>query len=652
MNDLMNDQKMTLLLLLFLASHRLGVGFGFDPLLTTNPRAISCCAGFLPSERPVQRRPLALSATREKSGQDVETDDDEALLKTVTKDMLVDLCQQLQLPTKGAKADLLARLRHHAKQQIEQEKARRESYARHIEEGYGHNPKERYEMIQDEGAWNTLEDDEDEESDFFIFYSESTWSAKDVNNETSNANTLTDPIGSTKKIEESKKPAYLTPASVTAPPIPPDLEPNEDGERVVTIYSTTDQNDLTAITAAQPGQAANAQDLLQAAALSGVGGQNNGRPWEMDNANKKSRATNQEVEKATETVTELVQLLLALSGAPAFRALAEDSDHENNVASYSIPNSFVGFDPSQVPTNQLPSASKALRCGRGQVLEDVLRHFEIQAIGQDGMAGDNRDKGGGHYREVSKVRAFLEGFRRAEVRKMARETTTLLLDKLIQEGVEGLDITLASMTRSSDDTSDFAGELNDSLLDFLNDMIRQQEKKVELLTMQHVLEDGEETENQILAAKRDEDGLDLNLNNATGEAIDQLWSVTTEDGQRVESLDPNDPVVKQALVEELGKQETSLSMQQMSSPGLPDSAAEKLLLLLTLLRERLQAEAAYASDDKGRNLRLLAYCLRTTSEKDREQLLSRNLGSSLDVSIPSDFNLCALLTYRTSHHPV
>jgi hypothetical protein len=45
---------------------------------------------------------------------------------------------------------------------------------------------------------------------------------------------------------------------------------------------------------------------------------------------------------------------------------------------------------------------------------------------------------------------------------LARETTALLLDKLVQEGVEGFDSTLATMTRSSDDTSDFGGELNES----------------------------------------------------------------------------------------------------------------------------------------------------------------------------------------------
>ena len=78
------------------------------------------------------------------------------------------------------------------------------------------------------------------------------------------------------------------------------------------------------------------------------------------------------------------------------------------------------------------------------------------------------------------ARSFLEGYRRAEVRRVARETTTVLLDK-VTEGIEGLDFLRASMTKTSDDTGD-VGELNDALLDYLNDSIRQQEKKVEQQT--------------------------------------------------------------------------------------------------------------------------------------------------------------------------
>ncbi|KAL7559494.1 hypothetical protein ACA910_010308 [Epithemia clementina (nom. ined.)] len=583
-------------------------------------RYLSCRSRFFrfhatvegPRDTTGTQRPPSRKDSNSELNDDIETSD-EALLRSVKKDQLIGLCQQFNLDGKGTKAELLARLRDYGKKQREEEKSRRDSYVRNVEEGYGSTSKERFETLP--GGGYAIDDDEDNDEFLCVFYDAD---AGKASNETSS------PTADTKNKSKgvNEKPSYLTQAAVTSPPMPPDLKPNEKGERVVTIYSTTEHNDLTGIsTVQQPGQRTNTQDMLQAAA----GGQKSDRPWEMESeANKKSGATNQEIEQATETVTDLVQLLLAQTGAPAFRALLladeeEDSLEKSAFSLYegTIPKEFIGFDPLQVPTNQLASASKALRTCRGQVLDDVLRQLEMQAIGQDGIAGDNRDKGGGHYREVSKVRAFLEGYRRAEVRKLARETTTLLLDKLVQEGVEGLDLTLASMTRSSDDTSDFAGELNDSLFEFLNDAIRQQEKKVDqIVAFRFEHEEGQATGGEMVVI----------------EPMDELWNVTIEDGgQRVESIDPNDPMVKMALVEEFEKAEnSSLEDQGESLTEFPDSAPEKLLLLLSLLRERLQAEAAFAPDGKGRSLRLLAYCLRISSEREREQLLSKEIGSSLD----------------------
>jgi hypothetical protein len=330
------------------------------------------------------------------------------------------------------------------------------------------------------------------------------------------------------------------------------------------------------------------------------------QPWDMDQSSTRSGATEQEIDQAKGQVIELVQALLAMSGAPAFRGFAEDLE---SLPTFEAPRDFVGFNPGQVSTELLTSSSQALRTGRGQVLQDVLREFEMQGIGQDGMAGDKIEAGGGHYREVTKVRAFLEGYRRAEVRRLARETTALLLDKLVVEGVGGLDLTLATMTRSSDDTSDYAGELNDSLLDYLNDAIRQQEKKVD----------------QMVNAKMDLLAADPSVHQEH-DPVDGLWNVTTnEDGQRVESIDPNDPAVQQVLQEEYNRDEVL-----MEKKG--DSAPEKLLLLLTLLRQRMKAEAAFAPDEKGRNLRLLAYCLQVSTGGEREQLIMNDIGNSLDVS--------------------
>ena len=383
------------------------------------------------------------------------------------------------------------------------------------------------------------------------------------------------------------------------------------------MYSTKEHNDLTGVAAAQPGYNAMSNDAMMAGSDSSTPA-----PWDMED--RRSEASSKELEEAKEAVTELVHVLLTMTGAPAFREEFSEGltpMEELNRSRKSPPptdssiEGFVGFDPSKVPTDILVASSRALRAGRGQVLQDVLRDYELRAIGHDGMAGDDEEKGGGHYREVSKVRAFLEGYRRAEVRRVARETATIMLDKLVSEGIEGLDFLLASMTKTSDDTGT-VGELNDALLDYLNDAIRQQEKKVEQL----VLSRPEEVVNGELVERN--------------EAVDQLealWNVTNEDGVQVETLDPNDPRVQNAFKEE--KYSSQLVEGSLGSPrATPETASEQLLLLLTLLRERIKAEAAFVSDEKGRNLRILAYCLHVTTDKDREEIIKREMGTSVDVS--------------------
>jgi hypothetical protein len=266
----------------------------------------------------------------------------------------------------------------------------------------------------------------------------------------------------------------------------------------------------------------------------------------------------------------------------------------------------------------LTAASKAIRAGRGEVLQEVLHHFEMQGIGYDGMSGDNVSKGGGHYREVTKVRAFLEGYRRAEVRKLARETTSMLLDKLVLEGIDSLDTTLGTMIRSNDDTDDFGGTLNDSLLDFLNDVIRQKEKEVEERY-------GDRRRLEVKATWTD----NLLLDNDND--LNKFWNVTEIDGQRIETIDPNNEDVKKILRAELDKSSNDMKQATFSNMILPETAPEQVLLLLKLLRERIMVEATFSYDEKGRNLRLLAYCLQVSTDEDREQLILKQLGNSLDV---------------------
>ena len=568
------------------------------------------------------RKSTALFVSNAKNGPS-DTDEsitDEELLKQTPKSQLEDLCTQFQLSTKGTKEELLGRLRGHADEQGELERQRRIQRKERVEEG-GESEKERHEIVG--------EDDDEAEEDiddqvFFYYHDPKVEAVKQKEGKDGKSND-DDEEGPESKMEimgnmvksKSKSPPRNRQNVITAPP-PPNIEPDENGERVVTVYSTSDQNDLTGIAASQPGQAAQSDPML-----ANMGGGESNEPWDQNNP-QRAKASSAELEAAKEAVSDLVQSLLAMSGAPAFQQDADDLTFLGVVrrrSSYDSPEGFTGFDPSKVPSDMLTATSKALRAGRGQVLKEVLNEWELRSVGYDGTVGDNMEKGGGHYREVTKVRSFLEGFRRAEVRRLSRETATMLLDKLVSEGLEGLDMTLASMTRSTDDTSDVAGELNDSLLDYLNDIIRQQEKKVEQL-----INTAKKIDELERAVANDPDQLD---------PTEQLWSVGDEDGQRIETFDPNDPKTKRVLEEEY---KMSQSEKTVPRPIIPNTAPEKLLLLLTLLRERVKTEAAYVHNEKSRNLRILAYCLNVSGEDDRETLIMKEFGASLDVSTRRNLN--------------
>ena len=156
--------------------------------------------------------------------------------------------------------------------------------------------------------------------------------------------------------------------------------------------------------------------------------------------------------------------------------------------------------------------------------------------------------------------------------------------------------------------------MNDSLLSYLDDAIRQQQAKVDQIHgTRGVMES---------PSSRTPPSLESNY-----DGIDDLWNVTIGgDGERVESLDPNDPEVKKSLERAGG------NMKERSQNIHPKDPAQQLLLLLTLLKERVKAEAVFTNDEKGRNLRVLAYCLHAAGEKEREALIMDHLGPSLDVS--------------------
>ena len=550
--------------------------------------------------------PRSMSGAESNDDND-DDDGDEQLLETTPIEEFVALCQQFGLPIKGTKQDLLQRLRKYAEEGAQKEKERLMERKRRVEQG-GTDDRERFEILGDDDA----EGNGDEEDDGAVFYYY-------------DSSVVTPAANKTEEEEKGPKqpPNTNNNGYVTVPP-PPNVEPNENGERVVTVYSTSDQNDLTGIAASQPGQAAAFDPMT-----SSIGEQANA-PWDANNPQKNKDTTSIEMDRAEEEISELVKNLLSMTGLPAFQQDEDDNpEFDDQLSSLGVvrrrkpdasgggPDEFVDFDPSLVPTEMLTKASKSLRTNRGNVLREVLRKFELNAIGHDGAFGDDVTKGGGNYRQVARVRSFLEGFRRAEVRRISRETATLLLDKLVSEGIDGLDIALSSMIRSGDDTSDEGGsELNDSLLDYLNDAIRQQEKKV----MQLVDSVKKVTELEASVAATEGDYSDDKLND--------LWTVD-EDG--VETFDPSTPESKEMLRAEYEKAQKE-GTAAMPEVMLPRSAPEQLLLLLKLLRERVKTEAAFSHDEKARNLRVLAYALNLNSDDQRKELLLKEFRSSLDVS--------------------
>ena len=553
-------------------------------------------------------------------------ENDETLLKEINKEQLEALCNQFNISDKGTKEELLARLRQYAETQAKKDEDTRKRQIQRIEQGVDDtqgNGKAKHKIISSND--NSVDDDESDETELEgSFYFSIPGDDKSKKNETTVTRTTT-------KIMNPQNSPMNT---ITAPLPPPGLEPNEDGERVVTVYSTKDQNDLTGLAAQNSFNSANDAAMMGGYSRTDSMGSDPentlaGGPFGDQSGSKRKKASSKEYDAAIEILSDLVLSLVQMTGAPGFQDEFTDgvlpydeatkkTTKDDDRVNYHSEFGFIGFDPSRVPVAMLTQSSKSLRVANGDAIREVLNQFEMQAIGFDGMAGDNKEKGGGHYLEVQKVGTFLEGFRKAEVRRVARETATMLLDKLVSEGVKSLDQMLMTMTKGSDEASD-AGELNDSLIDYLEDAVRQQEKKVE----QKLGKIGvEECQINSLAGVED---IDL-----SGGLSDSFWNMTVDDnGKIIESLDPNDPQVKAVLEKEL---EIAKKKIDSRSKIMPTDPSQQLLILLMLLRERVKAEAMFANDEKGNNLRILAYCLHASNEKERETVLMDNIGTSLDVS--------------------
>jgi len=517
--------------------------------------------------------------------------DDETLLAEVDISTLQNICSQHSLEQTGSKQELLKRLRDYANTQAEQDRKRREGRKQRVENNL--EGKARHTFVDE--PWNEEEDD-----DMGYFY----FDAGETEEEKKKRQV---------KEREEKKKRMMKSRPVTAPD-PEDIEPNEKGERVVTIYSTTDKNDLTGMQGSgmsmdEMGQKPLGTNMPEDSLIGGPFGDTSG--------SKRKKADDEQLEKAKENMRQLVGDLLATTGAPAFQDDYEEED-ENETNTFAAPYGFVGFQSERIPPESLVENSHAIRMQNGKALHEILEEYEQQAIGYDGMAADDVEKGGGHYKEVEKVRSFLEGYRKSEERRVARETSTMLLDRLIKEGVAGLDQMLASMPKEGDDTSHMsgvvgneAGILNSALVRYLEEAIREQEGRVEKIQTSR------------------NNGLRENSGSMDEDENVLMWNVTRgEDGTVIETVDLNDPIFR----DELAKAKDQLS--ENTGDNLASlTVQEKMLLLLKLLRDRIKVEAIMGSNSQAKNLRILAYCLKAESNLERKQFILDELGNSLDVSI-------------------
>ena len=577
-------------------------------------------------------------------------DDDEALLESVDASTLIGLCESYSLPSSGTKHDMLRRLREYAESRAEEDRARRAGRARRVESNL--EGKARHSILDDDGmSFDEFDndeyddDDDDDEVRGYFYYAAS---------ETSTSGMGKAHVASSAVAVPGKR-SGKSPSLITAPVPPIDVMPNANGERVVTIYSTSDRNDLTSATN-QPGVATDFS-LDAASQYRRKRGTTNDDNWttgEQDAAvggarrrggggTGDARAGMESAEWAKREISELLRNLLATTGAPAFQDIYDDDnddDDEGGVAgvagvarnifrsnSFASPYGFVGFDPDRVPPDVLSGSSSALRACDGRALKEVLSEYELQAIGHDGYNADDSSKGGGHYRVVEEVGSFLEGYRKAEVRRIARETSTMMLDVLVKEGVKGLDRLLTGMAREGDNIDDRGGmmrssseggELNLALVRYLEEAIRSQERRVKRAPVARRVDDYH--------------GDDVGEDEA-----DLMWNVTRgEDGTMIETIDPNTPIVRRMLREELEKNtrngDAGAGGAASDALLITMTVQEKILLLLKLLRDRVKVEAVVGNDAHARNLRVLAYALRAANDEERHSLISDELGHSLDVS--------------------
>jgi len=602
--------------------------------LSSSSSSFSSSVSFwkVPSKRSYREISTQQAVTKSSSNDE----EDLLFLSSVGIEEFQNLCRQYGLSVDGTKDEMLIRLRHFAKEQAEEDRQRK---------------LDMLESAKDEGIDVSLTD-EDEIDGVFYFNMPGTDNTTATSSSSSTNNNKSDDDENHEKDKEESKSVKMETEEYLKDrkkEVSAEALDKAKKKKVVEIYNTEDTNDLTGFNLqSKPGQA-----FINSASTLGTA-EEGSSPQTLssyfDGNDKKNKKKNpsygdneggDDFDSAEEQCSLLIQTLLRRVGLSGFLEyhgdeLFEDDDEDENdfeqtsqkIFNPEINNdlsNYVPFDPSEVPSQLLEQYTTSLQSFDGSALRSALEKIELNAIGKDGMNADDVSKGGGHYSEVRKVGAFLDGYRVAKDRQHARQVTNTLLDGLVKGGVTELDRLLSSMVQ--------ANYINDNFISYLNNLVREQEKKVE----REFRERKETAITPTPATATDLPSLSSNINNEE------------------EILDPNQPAdLTDALLQEDKLNNEILKEQQKKLDD--KTAQEKILIMLQLLRERVKAEAAYfkhvggpdglanmgssssssADTDSnsdiqhGSNLRLLAYCIHASSDFEREQLIHQYIGHSID----------------------
>jgi len=540
-------------------------------------------------------------------------DEDEELLQSVNIEQLQELCHQYSIPLQSTdtKTTLLQKLRSYAGEEAQLDKERKQ---------------EQVERARDEGVdMNDVTEDDLEGTFFYVApVNPNEKKTKDHQEGKVFQESLDEKSYKEMNVPSSPSSLSLSSSSSSSSDIKDDTKSLE--ERVVTIFNSKDTNDLTGFNpASMPGQ-----EIMNSGSVLGSieGGESATTTSFLQKNQNQNALPTEDFGDAEEQCIQLIQTILLKTGLPGFfmdHEDEEDDDDNDEESSIGIgmPSTYQPFDPTSVQASLLQRYTPSLIAHDGRALRSALDQIELNAIGQDGMNADDIRKNGGHYREARKVGVFLEGYRIAEVRRMSRETVSQLLDALVTGGVRELDRMMNTMVQ--------AGVVDDTLVLYLTDLVRQQEQKVLQSKAQESI-----TIKDKSPQFSDKDQSWMDTQSQLEEVNDAIieWNQTKDSkGQIIEeTIDPNDPEVRAAIMKTSNVPSTSAS-QTISND---QSASEKILFLLRLLRERVKAEAAFfkgsgtEQNEHGMNLRVLAYCIYSKSDMERQQILSEQLGSSMD----------------------